>query len=180
MIPILPLLLAKGPATGTVTFASGKPAAHAVVFLQGDAKPQPLKDAVVDQRDHKFIPHVSVVTTGTKVRFPNDDSVFHNVFTEYHAARFDLGMYPRGKSKTQTFDRAGVAVLMCSVHPDMSAYVVVVDTPYYAVADDKGRFSIPGVPAGKYRAQVWHENGEKDSEDVTVADGGSLSLRTHR
>lgn len=169
-----------GPATGSVTFANGKPAGGAVIFLQGDAKSAPMKNAVVDQRDHKFIPHVSVVTVGTEVKFPNNDTVFHNVFTEYHAAKFDLGMYARGKSKKQTFDRAGVAVLMCSVHPEMSAYVVVVDTPYYAIADGKGRFSIPNVPAGKYRAQVWHESGEKTTEDVTVSEGGTITLKTHR
>lgn len=172
---LLPLL-----ATGTIAFASGKPAGGAVVFLQGGPKPAPMKGPVIDQRDHKFIPHVSVVTVGTKVDFPNNDTVFHNVFTEYHAARFDLGMYPRGKTKSQTFDRTGVAVLMCTVHPEMSAYVVVVDTPYYAIADKKGRFSIPDVPPGRYRAQVWHEGGEKATEDVTVGDGATISLKTKR
>ena len=180
MIALAPLLLVASGASGTVTFANGKPAANAVVFLQGGPKPTPMSNVVIDQRDHKFIPHVSVVTVGTNVRFPNNDAVFHNVFTEYHAAHFDLGMYPRGKSKFQTFDRAGVAVLMCTVHSEMSAYVVVVDTPYFATADGKGRFTIPNVPAGKYHAQVWHENGEKDSEDVTVGAGGTLSLKTHR
>jgi plastocyanin len=169
-----------GPARGTVSLSNGKSAGNAVIFLQGDAKAQPMKDAVVDQRDHKFLPHVSVVTVGTQVRFPNNDTVFHNVFTEYHAAKFDLGMYARGKSKYQTFDRTGVAVLMCSVHPEMSAYVVVVDTPYYAMTDSKGRFTISNVPAGKYRAQVWHESGEKTNEEVTVSEGGTLNLKTHR
>jgi len=180
MLPLLPLLVLAGPVKGVALLSNGRPASNAVVFLQGDAKPSPLSNVIVDQRDHKFIPHVSVVTTGTKVQFPNDDAVFHNVFTEYHAAKFDLGMYPRGKSKSQVFDRPGVAVLMCSIHPEMSAYVIVVDTPYYATADSQGRFTIPGVPAGKYRAQVWHESGEKTSEDVTVSEGGSLSLKTHR
>jgi plastocyanin len=169
-----------GPAKGTVSLSNGRAAGKAVVFLQGDAKSSPMKNAVVDQRDHQFLPHVSVVTVGTKVQFPNNDTVFHNVFTEYHAAKFDLGMYPRGKSKYQMFDRPGVAVLMCSVHPEMSAYVVVVDTPYYAIADGKGKFTIPNVPAGKYRAQVWHESGEKTTEEVTVSDGGTIELKTHR
>ena len=180
MLPLIPLLTLAGPATGVALLANGKPAANAVVFLQGSAKPSPLPNAVVDQRDHKFSPHVSVVTTGTKVQFPNNDTVFHNVFTEYHAAKFDLGMYARGQSKYKVFDRPGVAVLMCSVHPEMSAYVVVVDTPYYAMTDSKGRFTIPGVPTGKYRAQVWHESGEKATEDVVFSEGGTLSLKTHR
>ena len=176
---LLPLLLLAPK--GSVALANGKPASHAVVFLQGDGpKPAPLANVVIDQKDMRFTPHLSVVTVGTKVRFPNNDAVFHNVFTEYHASRFDLGMYPRGKSKFQTFDRPGVAALLCTVHPEMSAYVVVVDTPYYAMADKQGRFTIPNVPVGKYKAQVWHESGEKGAQDVTVSEGGTLSLKTHR
>ena len=179
-LAILPLLALADGCSGAVALANGRAAANAVVFLQGAAKPLPMRRAVVDQRDHRFVPHVSVVTVGTTVQFPNNDAVFHNVFTEYHAARFDLGMYPRGKSKSQVFDRAGVAVLMCTVHSDMSAYVVVVDTPYYATADGKGRFAIPNVPPGRYRAQVWHESGETASEEVAVSAGGTLALKTHR
>lgn len=170
----------EGEVAGTVTLANGKPAANAVVYLDGGAKGTPLKKMVIDQRDRKFIPHVSVVTIGTRVDFPNNDVVFHNVFTEYHSERFDFGMYARGKTKSQVFDRPGLAVLLCSIHPEMSAYVMCVDTPYYAVADGKGRYRIPGVPAGDYTVRGWHKSGEKFSAHQRVSPGEPLNLRTER
>jgi hypothetical protein len=139
-----------------------------------------LKNALIDQRDRTFKPHILVVTKGTTVAFPNNDTIFHNVFTEYHNARFDFGMYAKGKTKYWTFDRVGVAVLLCSVHPDMSAYVVVVDTPYYAVADGHGRFTIPGVKPGKYKVNVWTESGETHQADATIDASTRLDLQTKR
>src|SRR3569833_3568471 len=113
---------------GQVLLPDGKPAREAVVYLEGDSLTSnngatgyavPLKSAMVDQRNKTFIPHVSVITTGTKVRFPNDDTVFHNVFAYYQAKKFDLGMYPRGASKTVTFDKPGLVALLCNVHSQM-------------------------------------------------------------
>jgi hypothetical protein len=135
---------------------------------------------VVDQRDRTFIPHVSVVPVGTRVEFPNNDNVFHNVFTEYHSSKFDLGMYPRGVSKFQVFDRPGLAVIMCSVHPDMCAYIMVVDTPYYAITDKAGRYSISGMPDGQYKVSVWHESGAKASLTASVAGGGKFDVTVRR
>jgi plastocyanin len=147
MLSLLATALVFAPAdlSGVVTLSNGKPARQAVVYLEGAVKSKPLKKAVIDQRDRTFIPHVSVVTVGTKVDFPNNDVVFHNVFTEYHSEKFDFGMYARGKTKSQVFDRPGLAVLLCSIHPEMGAYVMCVDTPYYAITDSKGRFSIKDV-----------------------------------
>jgi plastocyanin len=169
-----------GEVAGAVTLANGKPAPNAVVYLEGAAKGTPMKKAVIDQRDRKFIPHVSVVTVGTRVHFPNNDVVFHNVFTEYHSERFDFGMYARGKTKSQVFDQPGLAVLLCSIHPEMSAYVMCVDTPFYAVADGKGRYRIPGVPTGEYTVRAWHKSGEKFSARQRVSPGEALNLRTER
>lgn len=164
--------------TGKVTLKSGKVARQAVVFLDSDLKPEPMKRVVIDQRDRKFIPHVSVVTVGTRVAFPNNDVIFHNVFTEYHSERFDFGLYRRGDTKYWTFDRAGLAVLLCSIHPDMSAYVMCVDTPYFAVADGKGNFSIPNVPRGTYTVHAWHESGETYTGKVVVGTADPVVLRT--
>jgi len=179
---LLPLLVGQPPqdVSGVVTLSSGKAARQAVVFLEGSDKPQPMKNAVIDQKDRTFIPHVSVVTVGTKVAFPNHDVIFHNVFTEYHSQRFDLGMYKRGDTKYQVFDRAGLAVLLCSIHPDMSAYVMCVDTPYYAISDGKGKFQISGVPSGNYMLRVWHESGEKYSVRITVASNQSFQIKTQK
>src|SRR5580658_6114462 len=101
-------------------------AAQAIVWFTGSVRPKPLPKAVVDQRDRKFIPHVSVVPVGTRVDFPNNDTVFHNVFTEFNSSKFDLGNYAKGTSKSQVFLKPGLAVILCSIHPDMGAYIMVV------------------------------------------------------
>jgi plastocyanin len=180
MIFIPVAVLISGPredVSGQVQLSNGRKAASAVVIFEGSAKAEPLAKAVVDQRDRKFIPHVSVVTVGTRVDFPNNDTVFHNVFTEFHSTRFDLGMYARGEKRSKTFNQTGLAVLMCSIHPDMLAYVMVVDTPYYAITDSSGHFRLGNVPAGHYRLQVWHESGQKDEEDITIGSDAPMSIR---
>jgi hypothetical protein len=126
---------------------------------------------MVDQRNKMFIPHVSVVTQGTTVQFPNDDTVFHNVFAYFQAKKFDLGMYPHGASKSVHFDKAGLVVLQCNIHSDMSAYIMVVDTPYYAVTDAQGRFHIANVPDGTYTLHAWHESGAALTQAFVVKSG---------
>ena len=163
---VLPAAQAAG-LSGSVTLPGGK-GRGAVVYLEGGAHAAPLAHAVVDQRDKMFQPHISVVTRGTTVRFPNDDTLFHNVFAFFQAKKFDLGMYPRGATKTVTFDKTGLVVLLCNVHSDMSAYIMVVDTPYYAVADGQGRFRVPNVPPGTYTLHAWHESGAQTTRTVTV------------
>ena len=160
--------------SGHVSLASKADAGSAVVYLTGDFHAEPLHNAIVDQRDRTFIPHVSVVTVGTTVRFPNDDTVLHNVFAYFNAKKFDLGMYPRGQSKPVKFDKPGIVDLLCNIHPDMSAYIMVVDTPYYAVASDHGQFEIKGVPAGNYTLHAWHESGQETEQQLTVTDAANV------
>src|SRR5690349_4295222 len=99
--------------TGQITLSDKGVAHEAVITLEGDQKSKPMPKAVVDQRNKTFIPHVSVVTCGTTIQFPNNDTVFHNVFAYYHAKKFDLGMYPRGAVKTVNFDKPGLVALLC-------------------------------------------------------------------
>ena len=160
-----------GSITGQVSLAGRGNARQAVIYLQGGERAAPLTRAIVDQRDKMFLPHVSVVTRGTTVQFPNNDTVFHNVFAYFQAKKFDLGMYPRGATKTVKFDRTGLVVLLCNVHSDMSAYIMVVDSPFYAVADKNGRFRIPNVPPGAYTLHAWHESGGSLTQVVTVGPG---------
>ena len=171
-LAFLSVLLA-GPASagavgGTVCDSHGA-ARSAVVYLTGNtALPPPLLNAQVDQRDKMFSPHISVVTRGTTVHFPNDDTLFHNVFAYFQAKKFDLGMYPRGASKKVTFDKTGLVVILCNVHSSMSAYIMVVDTPYYAVSDGSGHFHLPNVPPGTYTLHGWQESGAVLTQTVTV------------
>ncbi len=165
---LVPARVSAGGIGGTVSDLHG-PARGAVVYLTGAvAAPPPMPNAVVDQRDKMFSPHVSVVTRGTTVRFPNDDTLFHNVFAYFQAKKFDLGMYPRGATKKVTFDKTGLVVLLCNVHSSMSAYIMVVDTPYYAVSDGSGHFRLPNVPPGAYTLHGWHESGATLTQPVTV------------
>ncbi len=166
--------------SGRVTLPSGRAAAQAIVWFTGSIRPKPLAKAVVDQRDRTFIPHVSVVTVGTRVDFPNNDVVFHNVFTEFNSTKFDLGNYPKGTKKTQVFAKPGIAVIMCSIHPDMGAYILVVDTPFYAMTDKNGEYKMPAMPSGHYKVQVWHESGAKITFDTDTLEATNLPISLHK
>ena len=115
------------------------------------------------QRNKVFEPHMLVIHVGTVVQFPNKDPFFHNVFSLFDGRRFDLGLYEAGSAKSVRFDRPGVSSLFCNIHPQMSAVVVTVDTPYYGVSDAEGRISIHEVPDGRYQLQVWSERSTPDS-----------------
>jgi len=109
------------------------------------------------QTAERFAPHVLPVVRGTTVEFPNDDLLFHNVFSLSRAKDFDLGRYPRGVARAVTFDRPGVVQVFCHIHSDMSAVVVVLDNPYFARPDADGRYAIPALPPGDYTLVAWHE-----------------------
>jgi plastocyanin len=109
------------------------------------------------QKNKTFQPHLLVVPVGAMVNFPNRDPFFHNVFSLFDGKRFDLGLYEAGSTNSVRFDRLGVSFLFCNIHPEMSAVVVAVDTPYYGISDRSGHVSIPNVPDGKYEMHVWYE-----------------------
>lgn len=182
---LLVLLLARATmgaeVSGHLALSNGKPARNAAVWFSGAIKSTPMKGAMVDQHDFTFIPHVSMVTVGSRVRFPNNDTVYHNVFAEYNAKKFDLGMYPQGTEKRVTFDRMGLVVLLCSIHSEMSAYIMVVDTPFFTVADKNGNFRISNLTHGSYRFHVWHESGQTAEEAFTGSEKAQhLDLRLAR
>ncbi len=111
----------------------------------------------MEQRGKRFLPHVVAIPVGAAVRFPNFDPVFHNVFSNFSGQVFDLGLYPPGSSRTVTFKRPGVVHVFCNIHPAMSAVIVVTRSPFLAVSDASGEFSIGCVPPGDYRLHVFHE-----------------------
>lgn len=136
-------------------------AGSVVVWLKPLDSDPPLPHAPrlarLDQYHKSFDPHVLVVEVGSIVQFPNRDLFFHNVFSLFNGKRFDLGLYEAGTSHSVHFDRAGVSFLFCNIHPEMSAVVIAVDTPYYGISDRSGRIAISGVPSGRYELHVWYE-----------------------
>ena len=110
------------------------------------------------QKNKHFEPHVLAVEVGSAVDFPNRDPFFHNVFSLFDGKRFDLGLYEAGSTRTVHFDRAGICYIFCNIHPQMSAVVVVVDSPYFTVSNGAGEISIPHVPSGRYLVHVWEEH----------------------
>src|ERR1700681_263767 len=109
------------------------------------------------QRNKTFEPHVLIVPLGTTVEFPNQDPFFHNIFSLYDGRRFDLGLYESGTKRSVKFDRPGVSFLFCNIHAEMSAVVLSVDTPYFALSDRNGNVTIRNVPDGRYQMHVWYE-----------------------
>lgn len=144
----------------------------------------------MDQRDLTFVPHVLPVLVGSNVQFPNDDKVAHNVFSLSRTKPFNLGSYGPGVSKTVLFDKAGVVELRCDVHAEMSAYILVMENPYWAVTDEKGQFKIPDqaylaqhgikglkdLPPGTYVVKTWNEKLKTQEATVEVPKDGEVTL----
>jgi len=153
------LTSARGPADfgpRGAAWAGERPQPNAVVWLDGpNAPPRTASKAVLSQRNLSFYPQVLAVRVGTVVDFPNDDRVFHNVFSFRDGKRFDLGMYPVGAVKHLTFDKPGVSRIFCNIHPNMAAYVVVVDSSYFAVSDGDGAFTMASIAPGTYTYHAW-------------------------
>ena len=127
--------------------------------------------AVLDQRNETFTPYVLPVQVGTTVHFPNNDEVFHNVFSLSSTKRFDLGRYEQGASKSILFDRPGVVRLFCDIHSHMSAFVIVFSHRYFTTTDDRGRYSIEDVPPGQYTIIAWADGEIRASASIDVLRG---------
>ena len=115
-----------------------------------------------------FEPRVLVAAVGSTVEFPNNDRVLHNVFSFHDGDRFDLGLYPVGDVRRQIIDTPGVSRVFCNIHPNMAAYIVAVDTPFYAVSDGEGAFVIRDVPPGVYTYHAWRAGEEPISQEVRI------------
>ena len=130
----------------------------------------------IAQSDERFSPHVLPVMQGATVEFPNEDDVFHNVFSLSSARTFDLGRYPRGDSKSVTFSRAGTVQVFCHIHGDMSAIVLVLPNPYFATPESTGRFVIDNVPEGEYSIVGWHERIRPIVKTIRVTAGHTSTV----
>ena len=165
----------------------GAPAAHdlsgrlrSVVYLEsaprGAFEQSQPGHAVLDQRDEQFVPHVLAITIGTTVDFPNSDRIYHNVFSLSKTARFDLGRYAVGHSKSLRFDQPGIVRVFCEIHSHMNAFILVFSHPFFAVTDDEGRYRIENVPPGTYGVVAWNEGVSSDPMPASVLDGGASEL----
>jgi plastocyanin len=139
------------------------------------------------QKNRMFLPHLQVIPIGAVVQFPNADPFFHNVFSLFDGKRFDLGLYEAGSSKSVTFSREGVSYIFCNIHPEMSAVVLALPTPLFAIADPHDSFVLPNVPPGDYRLHLWIEGVPQSVVDgmtrsvhlsAGIIDMGSLTIPT--
>ena len=128
------------------------------------------------QKDANFEPHVLPVMVGTTVRWPNEDDIFHNVFSMADAQPFDLGYYKKERVPEVVFDKVGRVDVFCAIHTKMHCVVLVVPNPFFAKADDKGRFVIPNVPAGTYKLRAWHERLPAQIKEIVVPAEGEVKI----
>ena len=169
----------EAPDVHGTTRAAGRPSPDVVVWLDAPNAPAGLQrgKVVLDQRNITFTPHVLAVRVGTLVDFPNDDPIFHNVFSLSSAATFDLRRYPKGQSRSQQFTKAGIVKVYCNIHSHMSATILVLDHPYFTVPELDGTFELPNVPAGQYTIVGWHERVGERRIDVKVERGKATAVK---
>jgi plastocyanin len=147
---------------------------HAVVYLEPVDAPAPApltETSELRQHAARFRPDFLVVAVGEKVLMPNDDTIFHNVFSYSRPNDFDLGLYRSGESRALQFDHAGPVRLYCSIHERMNGLIFVTPTRLFALPSATGEFRIEGVPPGRYRVRVWSERLPELARDLSIAAG---------
>jgi plastocyanin len=143
--------------------------------LSGRAPKKPPATFQMMTRGKALVPHVLAIPVGSTVEFPNDDPISHNLFSLSSANAFDLGLYRKGAGKAHKFDAPGLVNVYCNVHPNMSAVIQVMSTPYYAFADQTGAYALANVPAGRYRLIAWNEQGGQIESQIDVTTAGTVS-----
>ena len=128
----------------------------------------------MDQKNIRFVPYVLPVVAGTTVDFPNDDPVFHNVYSASPVHKFDLGLYPQGTSRSTTFDKPGIVEIGCNTHAQMKGYVVVVPEPYFATPNERGVYQLKDLPLGKYVIKVWNPDFAPIATPFTLEKNGQV------
>lgn len=168
----LSLIATAGTLTGKVSGVNGESVVY-VDTIQGKTFPAPSEHPLIDQKGLMFQPHLVVIQQGATVDFLNSDKVAHNVFWTSVGGNkklgHNLGTWPQGEKRSFKFDNPGSIALLCNVHPEMSGYIVVSPTPYFATSDKSGNYKIENVPDGSYTVTAWHEGGKPQSKPVTVS-----------
>jgi plastocyanin len=173
------LAASAGSISGQVSGVAGQSVVY-VDTISGKTFPAPTEHPVIDQKGLVFQPHVTAVQVGTTVDFLNSDSVAHNVFWTSIGGNkklgHNLGTWPKGERKSFKFDTPGAVSILCNVHPEMSAYLIVVPTPYFATSDQAGNYKIENVPDGSYTVTAWHEGAKNQSKPVSVSGGAKADF----
>jgi plastocyanin len=175
---LFPVLLCASNIEGRIIVKTARDNGNAVVYVDkipGKRFTPPSTPVILDQVNLRFVPHVLPVLVGTTVAFPNSDEIRHNVFSP-GPPRFDLGTYPQKTTKYHLFDKPGVWTMLCNVHAEMSAYVIVTETPYFASTDNDGKFVVKDVPPGKYILKVWHEKAKPAAVPLDVGEEPTMSV----
>lgn len=145
---------------------------NAVIWAEPPGEPPsfspPPEHAVMAQTAMTFVPHVLPILAGTTVDFPNQDTVYHNVYSLSRRKRFDIGLYQPGESRSMTFREPGLVKIFCNIHDFMGAFMLVLPSPYFTVSDAKGEYTLANVPPGRYTVKVWHEKLVGDPREVNV------------
>jgi plastocyanin len=174
------VLTAAGSLTVTVKTAKGELLADAVVSLTPlDHTPAlvPATDTVIAQEDKEYEPFVTPLMVGTRVVFPNRDSIQHHIYSLSKPKRFEKPLYASGAEESIVFDQPGVVVLGCNIHDWMVAYVLVLNTPYFAKTADNGRVELTGLPSGRYQLEAWHPRVTKpERRELTVSPSPGAAL----
>ncbi len=151
-----------------------------VVFIEtapkAPARPTPGQNPTLNQYQMVFRPLVLPVLAGTTVDFPNNDDLFHNVFSYSQPGEFDLGRYPKGKKKSVRFDEPGIVSVYCDIHSYMFATIIVLDNPFIALPADDGTFSITGIPPGSYDLTFWYGRKKVATKKVNIEDGKTSTV----
>jgi plastocyanin len=168
-----------GAIKGTIEARAPRYRENTVVYIDhvaGDFL-SPQENPMVDQKNFVFLPHVTVITKGTTIDFRNSDNEKHDVFSPSPVADdMDLGAYKGGEVRSWTFNNIGEAVLLCNIHAEMEAWVVIRQTPYFAVADKEGNFEIRDIPAGRYTLKTWNKKYSGPPQEVTVKEGETIQV----
>jgi plastocyanin len=154
---------------------TAKDTGEAVVWVEGPKTPVRQTPATVEMKSKAFVPRITVVGVGARVEFPNQDSIFHNVFSVSGANRFDLDLYKKPKSAFKVFETPGIVRIYCNIHPQMSGFVLVRDNPHWARVSADGSFAIPDVPQGSWTLKAWHERSGEAALALQVPVTGTVT-----
>jgi plastocyanin len=179
LLPIVTLVAQGGDITGKVSGGKGISVVY-VEAIPGKTFPPPAKPLEMDQKSLLFQPHLLVAPVGATVEFLNSDKVAHNIFwpaiNGNKKLGHNLGTWPTGEKRAFKFETPGIVPLLCNVHPEMSGFIIVTPTPFYAESDASGSYKIADVPNGSYSVTAWREGMKVQTKPVTVAGDATLDF----